>query len=61
MTLPELEQSFPQIPWRKPIQINERFYACRVCIAQKGLRGSDVPKLPNDPETVCKHISEAHE
>jgi len=43
-TLKELEALYPDIAWRKPIDIvwpDGRLYSCRVCIANNGLtRGS---------------------
>lgn len=45
LTLDELEQRFPEIPWREPVAIRVgeiETWACRVCIANVGLRGQDV-------------------
>lgn len=39
-TLDDLELLYPGIEWRKPIEIvwpDGRWYACRVCIANRGL------------------------
>lgn len=60
MTLTELEQHLPWIPWRKPLQVNRAWYACRVCIANKGLLGQDVTTLPDNPESVEEHIRREH-
>jgi hypothetical protein len=45
VTLASLKEHFPDIPWEEPIPVTvegKRYMGCRVCIAQKGLRGSDV-------------------
>jgi hypothetical protein len=39
-TLEQLETKYPDIDWRKPIEIvwpDGRWFACRVCIANYGL------------------------
>lgn len=40
-TLTGLEARWPAIEWRKPLPVawpDGRYYACRVCIANKGLK-----------------------
>lgn len=65
MTDSELELEYPGIPWREPIAVqvpgrSPRRFACRFCIARRGLRGSDVERLPLEPGPVERHIREAH-
>lgn len=65
-TLPELERAYPLIKWREPIALalttnpDEKHYACRVCIATKGITGGDIPGLPSDPEQIRRHLREEH-
>ena len=65
MTDAELREEFPWVPWDAPIKVEQpgldrpRF-ACRYCIALKGLKGVDVRSLPTDPAEVIPHIAEAH-
>jgi hypothetical protein len=45
LTPEELEQRFPEIPWREPVAIRVgeiETWGCRVCIANVGLRAQDV-------------------
>jgi hypothetical protein len=66
MTTLDLLKSFPSIPWREPLLVSRddlpetQHYTCRICMAQKGLRGQDVPRLPKTPEEVVEHIHAAH-
>lgn len=65
MDLTELTATYPFIPWTEPIRITRTDgaasgYACRVCIAQGGVHGSELPQLLTDPDTVRGHIKEAH-
>lgn len=61
-----LEVEYPFIEWREPIAIasmddpSTKHYACRICIGETGLRGSEIPELPTDPEAVREHIAEVH-
>lgn len=59
-----LESDYPGIEWREPIPVRhpggEQRYACRICIAQNGLKGSEVYKLWKTPELAREHIKEAH-
>jgi len=63
-SLAALALAFPWINWREPVSImftdGIRRYACRVCVAQRGLIGSQVPSLPTDPEEVRAHFASAH-
>jgi hypothetical protein len=34
--------------------------ACKICIAQRGLRGSDLNSLPQDEEELVKHMESVH-
>jgi len=61
----ELERLYPTIAWREPVGVrllngSYHHYACRFCIALKGLYGADVPELPTDIEAVRQHISQEH-
>jgi hypothetical protein len=35
-------------------------YACKLCIATKGLRGSDIGKLPQNKLELAEHIVKEH-
>jgi hypothetical protein len=61
----ELRIKFPMVPWDAPAKVTQpglarARYACRYCIAQKGLKGADVPSLPTDPAEVVTHIELVH-
>lgn len=66
LTLSFLSTRYPWIPWIEPVRVKlieggaERF-ACRVCIANYGLRGMDVPSLPTNEEAFRAHMREEHE
>lgn len=34
--------------------------ACKICIAQKGLRGSDIKGLPQNEEELMDHMERVH-
>lgn len=62
-TLYLLGKLYPNIPWREPIKVTQgehERYACRICIANFGLNGSDVSELPTDPDEVARHIEAEH-
>lgn len=68
LALDLLEFRFPWVSWREPIEMQttgtegvERFYACRVCVAQKGIKGTDVPSLPKTREGWLQHWVANHE
>jgi len=62
------EREWPEIPWRTPVPVTGfasdglivRRFACRICIAEKGLKGIDVEKLTSSFEECFIHIFEAH-
>jgi hypothetical protein len=60
----DLETRFPQIPWREPIPIHVpdvgKGLGCRLCIAAYGLRGEDVPNLPQTEEEFATHMEQFH-
>lgn len=62
-TVEHYMQSFPSIDWLEPVKvcwpIGTRF-ACRVCIADKGLR-HDSPHQWASVEEAKQHIKVAHE
>ena len=35
-------------------------FACKVCIAEKGLKGSEIPSLPQTEEELIEHIESEH-
>jgi hypothetical protein len=64
------EVRFPEIPWREPVkvllvdreqrsQLGPR-WGCRLCIAEHGLRGSEVKGLWSNAEEVVRHIETHH-
>lgn len=52
----EFEARYPEIEWRTPLRVNDRYYGCRVCIALFGLKGSDVDKLPRTHQEWKLHF-----
>lgn len=50
---------WPMIPWLEPISVNGR-YACRLCIAQYGLKAADIGSLPTTPDDVLAHLFVCH-
>ena len=34
--------------------------ACKICILQKGIRGSDIPNLPQTEEELMDHMEKVH-
>ncbi len=57
-------QAFPHIRWSEPVRVEvtggDWGYACRICIAQDGLAGSEVHRLTQDAERVREHIENEH-
>lgn len=66
LTARECEKSWPDLPWREPLPVslldnpNDVRFACRFCIAIKGLRGDQVPDLTADRAAVVAHIEAEH-
>jgi hypothetical protein len=67
--LADLEERYPGIPWREPLTATvvpetnrERWegFACRVCIAEKGLRGADVLAGQSDAAFETEEEFRAH-
>jgi hypothetical protein len=56
----ELEIHYPLVPWREPIKVTRTDgacgYACRFCIAIKGLKADDIPDLAPFAYLVREHI-----
>ena len=53
------------IPWHEPIAVQRTddptiHYACRLCIAEHGLKGRDIPGLPTDKAVVREHLALVH-
>lgn len=66
-TLEELEREVPWIEWREPAKVTLAVgepvvtrFACRVCIANEGLAGTDVLWLPEGEPEVRDHLREEH-
>jgi hypothetical protein len=61
MSIPDstLLARWPSIPWHEPIAVNGRF-ACRICIARNGLKGTEIGKLPLTAEEIIDHIAVEH-
>lgn len=65
-TLGALLETYPWVEWAEPQQMSlaedasTLRYACRVCIANHGIKASAVPWLPADPQEVRDHIQAAH-
>lgn len=61
-----LEHSFPDLPWREPIEVraatryDDVRFACRFCICLVGLKGTQVETLPRDRAVVTAHIESEH-
>jgi hypothetical protein len=59
----QLRKRFGAIEWDRPVEVRtptDWGYACRYCIALKGLKAADVSSLPKDPNAVRRHIRERH-
>ena len=60
-----IQREYPSFPYGEPMQVTllsdpTAHYACRLCIARRGLRGDAVLDLPTDIEAVRAHIKLAH-
>lgn len=59
-----LEIQFPLVPWREPLSAQcvdgTSGFACRFCIALKGLRGQDIGKLPQTLSEFREHQRSEH-
>jgi len=59
-----LEDQFPLIEWREPLAVQGRSksgktiqrWACRLCIAEKSLKGDEVDTLYIAREDALEHI-----
>jgi hypothetical protein len=63
MTLEDLELRFPGFPWRTPLPIDTPSasgFACRVCLANTGIRGFEVAGLPQTQEEFERHWEKYH-
>ena len=62
--LEQLEQQYPWIAWRKPLQVKmlgrPMRYACRVCIALSGLPTVQVRDQFRCEEATRQHITAVH-
>lgn len=73
-TASQWRESFPEIPWDEPIEVtvvrsedNEmvRVLACRICIADVGLKAQDIlggeaMSVFEDPDDFIEHLAVAH-
>jgi hypothetical protein len=63
-TLADFERDYPFIKWREPFPASynngPQHLACRICIAQRGMKGSDIPHLPKTREEFAEHMRTAH-
>lgn len=59
-----LRRRYPRIPWDEPLPVTlttgQSGYACRYCVALRGLRGEEVPNLPKTKLEVIAHIEMNH-
>lgn len=67
MIYKDLVQRFPGFPWDKPLTVSlisnpdEKHYACRICIFNKGLKGSELESAAYPtPEAAQRHIDQQH-
>lgn len=63
MTKDELNSAYPDIKWCEPYPVtcgDSKGLACRICIANKGLKGSDVDSLPKTVEEFQQHLKAEH-
>jgi hypothetical protein len=60
-----LEEEFPWVHWREPINLNDLKghggLACRICVARRGIRGDQIQFLPVSLEGHHKHLKEYHQ
>jgi len=60
----ELLDIFRELPWLEPLHIHRtdgaEGWACRLCIAQKGLHGSEIDQLAATREAVREHLRTVH-
>lgn len=63
-TLARLQDHYPWVEWAEPQKMvlagdPVTYYACRVCIANKGIKAGDIPFLTQRPEFTwddCAHV-----
>jgi len=63
ITEAELETRFPSIPWRTPVPVQTptaKGLGCRYCIAQQGLKGTQVGTLPQNQAEFEQHMRLHH-
>jgi hypothetical protein len=60
LPLTYLEATYPHIPWREPLRASTTSgvtgLACRVCIANVGLHGSEIGELPSHEGEFVEHF-----
>lgn len=63
ITLARIAARFPLIPWTEPIAMSlpeVRGYACRICLALYGLKGTDSARVLPSEDAVRAHITATH-
>lgn len=61
-----LQRAMSHIRWAEPLKVERPrlravcYYACRICIANYGLDGRDIERLPTDKNVVHAHVRAAH-
>jgi hypothetical protein len=62
LTLEAMERAYPWIKWREPLPVTSggrTGFACRICIARKGLKGWEPPPFRTYRDAVY-HLHVAH-
>jgi hypothetical protein len=63
LTDKQLEEQFPEIPWRQPLYVempDGDGLACRFCVGLYGLKGSDVDRLYKTRLGWLEHMVSFH-
>ena len=59
-----LEKYFPWIYWREPLMASTASgaagFACRICVAQLGLKASQIAGLPQNMAEFDEHLKTVH-
>lgn len=65
MTDDELEATFPELPWREPVELalvdgSKRGLACRLCVAHYGIQASNIDRTMHSREEYDAHMAAFH-
>ena len=65
MTDADLEEQFPEIPWREPVELvvperGKRGLGCRLCIAHYGIQASNIDRTMQTQEDFDAHMAVFH-